>query len=162
MKTFTYNQSFLSNAQKRLKFSFISKFCNKDINLFIRTNDIISYNPLLRGCHEPAIESLIRLLSVEHGDFLLDIGANIGLTSVLTGDNFRRVDCVEPNPLVANILKTNLAINLRSESYQVHTVGLGDKNDKGTLLIPPHNFGGAFILKGNSYHRDLLAPRSQY
>ena len=47
-------------------------------------NDIISHRPTLFGMYEPHIEALITKRP-RRGDFLLDIGANIGMTSALVG-----------------------------------------------------------------------------
>ncbi|MGB1826563.1 MAG: hypothetical protein ACPHLN_08970, partial [Candidatus Puniceispirillaceae bacterium] len=57
----------------------------KDANVYLKPNDIISHRPTLFGMHEPHIEALITEASATHGDFLLDIGANIGMTSALVG-----------------------------------------------------------------------------
>ena len=54
---------------------------------------------------------------------ILDLGANIGLTSALVRKRFKRIDCVEPNELVFNILKTNLALHLAPETYHCHLIG---------------------------------------
>ena len=77
------------------------------------------------------------------------MGANIGQTSSLVGNSFQRVNCVEPNKLVFNILKTNLAINLKTDNYHCHMIGLGQKDETLNLIVPKDNFGGAFIEKNN-------------
>ena len=59
------------------------------------------------------------------------------------------MDCVEPNELVVNILKTNLALNLPDTDFEVHPVGLGCGDDRLTLRVPTDNFGGAHLKKGN-------------
>lgn len=129
----------------------IHKFLiNDKANFFLKPNDIISYRPTLFGYHELLIEKLIDKANAEYSDFFLDLGANIGLTSSLVGNNFKRVDCVEPNELVFNILKTNLAMNLNLPTVQCHMVGLGKKDEKLKLVIPKDNFGGAFISKDNN------------
>jgi len=130
--------------------------------MFLRTNDEISYDPILHGLHEPVVVALLRFLATGRGDFLLDIGANLGLTSVLSGNEFGRVDCVEPNPLLAAVLGTNLALNLRQGQYHIHEVALGDQSSRAELLVPRHNFGGGFILEGNAYDRSLLASKDNF
>ena len=121
----------------------------KDANVYLKPNDIISHRPTLFGMHEPHIEALITEASATHGDFLLDIGANIGMTSALVRRRFARVDCVEPNELVVNILKTTLAMNLSATEHEVHAVGLGKEDGVLTLRVPPDNFGGAYVEDGN-------------
>ena len=120
--------------------------------------------------HEPHIEALITEASETHDDFLLDIGANIGMTSSLVGRRFKRVDCVEPNELVVNILKTNLAMNLSATEHEVHAVGLGKEDGVLTLRVPPDNFGGAYVEDGNpqfdgatlKQHGNAFQDRSQH
>lgn len=131
----------------------------KDANVYLKPNDIISHRPALFGMHEPHIEALITEASATHGDFLLDIGANIGMTSALVGRRFRRVDCVEPNELVVNILKTNLAMNLSATEHEVHAVGLGKEDGVLTLRVPPDNFGGAYVEDGNPQFDGETAAR---
>ena len=121
----------------------------KDANFYLKPNDIISHRPTRFGTHEPHIEALITEASATHCDFLLDIGANIGMTSALVGRRFRRVDCVEPNELVVNILKTNLAMNLSATEHEVHAVDLGKEDGLLTLRVPPDNFGGAYVEDDN-------------
>ena len=131
----------------------------KDANVYLKPNDIISHRPTLFGMHEPHIEALITEASATHGDFLLDIGANIGMTSALVGRRFARVDCVEPNELVVNILKTNLAMNLSATDHEVHAVGLGKADGVLTLRVPPDNFGGAYVEDGNPQFDGETAAR---
>ena len=131
----------------------------KDANVYLKPNDIISHRPTLFGMHEPHIEALITEASATHGDFLLDIGANIGMTSALVGRRFARVDCVEPNELVVNILKTNLAMNLSATEHEVHAVGLGKEDGVLTLRVPPDNFGGAYVEDGNPQFDGETAAR---
>ena len=151
MRSFEYKQTFLEKLWfvygQRLHRLMVSKRAN----YFLRPVDIISHRPTLFGYHEPHIEKLINGFADRFGGFLLDIGANIGLTSCMTGKNFRRVDCVEPNDLIANILETNLAINLPDKPTAVHRVGLGEEDGGAVLKIPFENYGGAFVKDGNTH-----------
>jgi len=52
-------------------------------------------------------------------------------------------------------LKTNLAINLRTDNYHCHMIGLGQKDETLNLIVPKDNFGGAFIEKNN----DILSTK---
>lgn len=131
----------------------------KDANVFLKPNDIISHRPTLFVMHEPHNGALITEASATHGDFLLDIGANIGMNSELLGCQFARVDCVELNELVVNILKTNLAMNLSATEHDVHAVGLGNEDVVLTLRVPPDNFGGAYVEDGNPQFDGETAAR---
>ena len=123
---------------------------NDKANFYLKPNDIISHRPTLFGYHELLIEKLINGSSAEYSDFFLDLGANVGLTSALVGNSFKRIDCVEPNELVFNILKTNLAMNLNSDNYHCHMIGLGKKDETLNLIVPKDNFGGAFVKENNN------------
>ena len=97
--------------KRRFEHSVFRNFTRKSLNIFLRGGDIISEGPLVDGEHEGLLTKFISN-SAENGmsDFLIDIGANIGLTSCKNGNGFQKVYCFEPNPLCVNILKTNLAI----------------------------------------------------
>ena len=131
----------------------------KDANVYLKPNDIISHRLTLFGIHKPHIEARIIEASATHGDFLLDIGVNTGMTSALVGRRFAGVDCVEPNKLVVNILKTNLAMNLSATEHEVHAVGLGKEDGVFTLRVPPDNFGGAYVEDGNLQFAGETAAR---
>ncbi len=161
-KHFRYSQPLRAKIRQRIKDEILPRILDRKINLFLRTNDEITYDPILHGLHEPVVVSLLQFLAAGRGDFLLDIGANVGLTTVLSGNEFGRIDCVEPNRLVAAVLGTNLALNLRTGQYHVHEVGLGDKAGTAELLVPRHNFGGGFILEGNAYDHTLLASKDNF
>lgn len=132
------------------------------IDMYLRTNDEISSDPILHGAHEPVVQSLLQFLAEDYKDFFSDIGANVGLSSVHCGDRFARVDCVEPNQLIAAVLSSNLALNLQRADYHVHKVGLAARSGGAELLVPPHNFGGGFVLEGNDYDLALLAAKDQF
>ena len=125
------------------------KMVSPKANFFLKPTDIISYRPTLFGTHEVHIEALIDHYGADYKDFLIDVGANIGLTSALVGHVFERIDCVEPNPLVANILKTNLALNLAPGCFEIHEIGLGKSAGKAVMKIPLTNFGGGYVEQDN-------------
>ena len=125
------------------------RMINSNANFYLKPNDIISHRPSLFGYHEPHIEKFISNISDGYSDFFLDLGANIGLTSALVGKKFSRVDCVEPNELTFNILKTNLALNLLSNNFECHLFGLGHRDEILNLKVPDNNFGGAYLESEN-------------
>lgn len=136
----------------------------KSPRLFFRARDLISTMPQVSGTHEPAITALIDALAQGGwGDFLFDIGANIGLSSCPGGKRFKAVHMYEPNPLCANILEVNAAIALDAGQYVVHRFGLGDTDKQVPLTIPRDNWGGAFIRdEGNAYDADVLARKDGF
>ena len=136
----------------------------KSLSLFTRGRDIISTGPVLDGVHEPALTSLIRKYAQDgYSDFLIDIGANIGLTSCQNGDSFREVHMYEPNWMCCNILEVKSKIAITSSEFEIHKYGLGKENKTCTLTIPRHNWGGGFIKDaGNSYSDKVLAAKDNF
>jgi FkbM family methyltransferase len=98
-----------------------------------------------------------------YNDFLIDIGANIGLTSCQNGDNFKIVHMYEPNPYCCKILEVNTAISIKSAEYHIHNYGMGPCEMEAELKIPLHNWGGAFIRDAqNSYDDITLASKDLF
>jgi FkbM family methyltransferase len=95
-------------------------------------------------------------------DFLIDVGANIGLTSCKNGNKFKKVYCFEPNPLCVNILKTNLSISLINSVSKIFDFALGDNDGKADLYVPKHNWGGAFLRDGNGYSDNVLGSKDGF
>ena len=136
-----------------------SKITKNSLQLFLRGKDIISVSPQTCGFHEPGLTNLISSIAKNGAsDFLIDIGANIGLTSCQNGNDFKYVFCFEPNPLSCQILRVNAEISLDMSKVQIYEFGLGEADETLKLMIPRHNWGGAFVVSSsNSYSDDLLA-----
>ena len=141
-----------------------SKITKNSLQLFLRGKDIISVSPQTCGFHEPGLTNLISSIAKNGAsDFLIDIGANIGLTSCQNGNDFKRVFCFEPNPLCCQILRVNTEISLDMSKVQIHEFGLGETDETLKLMIPKHNWGGAFVVSSsNSYSDDLLASKDGF
>lgn len=85
------------------------------------------------------------------GMVFVDIGANIGVYSALCGtiQPTARIVAVEPNPLLARRLETNLALN--GLTAELAPVALGNENLEAiTLRIPRENFGRGAVIAGSS------------
>lgn len=129
-------------------------------NYYLKPNDIISHRPSLFGYHEPHLEALFAEVSKTHHDFLLDIGANVGMTAVMVGRPFQAIHCVEPNRIISRILDVNLALADLSQKTTIHEIGLGTQDKTEKLHIPRLNFGGAYIPEGNAYQNaDVMKYR---
>lgn len=146
------------------KHSLFEKITKKSTNLFIRGGDSISIGPQIRGHHEPNLTDFIsNIANIGYGDFLIDIGANIGLTTCQNGYEFKKVYCFEPNPLCYEILKVNVEISLDISKVKIYNYGLGAGNQYLDLMIPKRNWGGAFIAcNENSYSQKILATKDGY
>ncbi|MEE3232641.1 MAG: FkbM family methyltransferase [Candidatus Latescibacterota bacterium] len=134
------------------------------MKVFLRKGDIFSFAPLFEGVHEKPLTNLIEFFSEKNfSDYFIDIGANIGLSSCQNGSAFQKVICFEPNPLCANILRTNLAISLPSEKFIINEFALGEAEGNFELCIPKHNWGGAFIRSDdNAYSEAILASKDNF
>lgn len=148
----------------RFKRKLFLQLTKKSTSLFLRGKDLISYGPLVDGVHELPLTNVIKYYVKEnYSDFLIDVGANIGLTSCQNGEEFRKVVCFEPNPLCVNLLKTNLAISLSKGTFIINEFALGDSEGSFELYIPKHNWGGAFVRsESNSYTDDVLASKDGF
>jgi FkbM family methyltransferase len=137
---------------------------SKGLKVFLRKGDIFSFAPLFEGVHEKPLTNLIEFFSEKNfSDYFIDIGANIGLSSCQNGSAFQKVICFEPNPLCANILRTNLAISLPSEKFIINEFALGEAEGNFELCIPKHNWGGAFIRSDdNAYSEAILASKDNF
>ncbi len=149
------NLEFLGIRKKCVQFESITK---NAANLFVKGGDGISRNPLVFGRYEVDTEELIKAYRTNgYNNFLLDFGANIGLTSCLAGDGFDKIFCFEPNPQVFRILQTNVEITFGIDhEVTLNNFGLGDGNKQLELTIPKNNFGGAYLKEGNTYSTEVL------
>jgi len=139
------------------------KITSRTLNLFLRAGDIISVNPQINGSHEPKLNSLVAAVAKEgYCDFLIDVGANIGLTSCQIGHLFSQIHMFEPNPLCINILEVNSKISLTDNVFTIHQFGLSTENEFTTLTVPKKNWGGGFVMSKNSYGPQILAGKDGY
>jgi len=161
---FIYGENIETSIMKGYRARFFQKFTAGSCQLFLRGKDNISVSPQIFGIHEPVLTRLIDSFSTGgYGDFLLDIGANIGLTSCQNGKGFREVHMFEPNLLCCRILEVNTAITLDSSRFTIHPYGLGDCDKTVKLTVPKHNWGGAFINdSANTYDPETLAAKDSF
>ena len=158
---YTYLYKNLDYMKDHDNFELFKKITEKSSPLFVKGGDIISRNPLVAGYHEIDTEELIRTYR-DNGfsDFLIDIGANIGLTTCFSGKGFSKIFCFEPNPQVFRILQTNVEITFGLDNkIALYNFGLGDSDNELELTIPKNNYGGAYIKQGNTYSYDILLKK---
>jgi FkbM family methyltransferase len=128
--------------------------------LFVRGRDSISLEPLVNGQWDHVLQALFRhAAATGYGDFFIDIGANIGLTSCQCGDLFREVLMFEPNPEIFPILELNTRMLLRACRRRTFNFGLGPAARSTTLNVPEDNFGGAFVHDEHNAYPDTLFAR---
>lgn len=129
-------------------------------SVFLKPDDLISRSALAGKDHDEEVIEALRLLCSKISRKYVDIGANIGLMAVAVGQCSENIVCIEPNPLIANILRTNLA--LRCKNFTVHEFALGAEEGNLELYVPKFNMGGAFIRDSNSYDDGLLAKKDGF
>lgn len=135
----------------RLLRDWLRKLCyrwltSNALPLFSRGCDSNSFTVNVLGIHEVQVCEILKQFSDNgNSDFLIDIGANIGLTSCQSGSHFDFIIMYEPNPLCIGILQTNTAISLPKNSYEINQFGLGKTTGTLSLRIPRNNWGGAYI-----------------
>ncbi len=88
--------------------------------------------------HETALIERIREI-IRPGDTLYDVGANIGLISLLTALHpsgaSARMHCFEPEPRNCAHLRRNLELNGLSERVQAHALALGAEKGEAVLHV---------------------------
>jgi FkbM family methyltransferase len=164
LQSFSYRTTYARYRKNSLKLSAYKRLTKQALPLFFRGGDIISYGPLANGVYEPDIKALIDHLSSNgYGNFLIDIGANIGLSSCQSGAGFQEIHMFEPNPNCLSILKVNTKIALRKHNYVIHEYGLGSQQETLQLFVPYDNWGGGFVKsKSNDYDEALLSSKDGY
>jgi FkbM family methyltransferase len=97
----------------------------------------------VEGEFEPEMVSLFKAL-IQPNNTVLDIGANIGCTSILFGDLARKVYSFEPSPTTHRWLVENVK---RAKLNNVEPINLGLGKEAGTfeLTFAPNNRSGGFV-----------------
>ena len=80
----------------------------------------------------------------EDGGACLDIGANIGMTSLLMSDLFQEVYSFEPAPSTFKILQKNIDAN-KLKNINAFNFGLGDRAFASEIQYSDGNRSGGFI-----------------
>lgn len=107
------------------------------------------------GYEREEIDLFLSLIPADRRGTILDIGANIGTHSLRFSRVFDRVLSFEPNPLVIDRLRRNVALNGAS-NIAVHQVGLSDEKGELELFAPDgSNQGLGTFLTVEQYDRPL-------
>lgn len=86
------------------------------------------------------------------GDTVLDVGANLGLVTVLLGSLVGKQGNVlsfEPNPRIREMLEATIIRN-ELENVTVYACALGGTSESLDLWVPPHNAGEGSLVR---HHR---------
>jgi FkbM family methyltransferase len=158
-----FKKKIISLIKKKIFLKIFGDFYS-NLNIVLPVNDKVLKEYIIDKIYEEDITRLISFLNKnKYNDFLIDIGANFGLTSCQNGNKFKFVHLYEPNRECINLLKINLSLNFLNNNYQIHPYGLGEKNHNTILNIPKYNCGGAFVLdKNNSYNLKILSQKDGF
>lgn len=161
---FAHSKTRREHRKQKWANSLYKRLTKRALPLFLRPTDQISTPAILDGVYEPETKQLLdHLAHIGHNHFLLDIGANIGLSSCQSGQHYNEVHLFEPNPNCLHILHVNARIALRDQPYHIHEYALGTQKETLQLYVPAHNWGGAFIKSAdNEYDDALLAGKDRY
>lgn len=102
-----------------------------------------NYLDHIRGVFEPHMVQLFDAL-VKPSDTVLDIGANIGCTSILFGSRTRQVVSFEPSPTTFGFLKKNLDASGLNNVTALN-LGLGKTAGRFELTFSADNRSGGFV-----------------
>lgn len=136
--------------------------------MFVEVSSTVDRHILSEGLFEKGVIDALRYLISRCGttELMIDIGANIGNHSVALAPLFRRVEAVEPHPVLFRVLEANMLHN-RLAHVSCHNFGLGKSDGTGTLeespdehsisrvaersVLPPETFGLSEEQFGNRY-----------
>lgn len=163
-KKFTYKDSLYRKYLFQFKATLFNLLTVNSLPLFLRGRDVISTDPQVFGHYELRIKKFIDHFAQNgYSDYLIDIGANIGLSSCQSGNLFQEVHRFEPNPDCFNILKVNTRIALTKSSVFLYNFDLGNEADNLTLHVPKGNWGGGFIHdKFNLYTDNQIGSKDGF
>jgi FkbM family methyltransferase len=116
--------------------------------LFINANDMGGPFNLLNGgrYEEENVEALLSFVGED--TVFIDIGANIGLYTLIVGRRVfpnGKIYSFEPNPRLYELLSRNVYVNGLSEIIQCFPLGLSDRNCRATFQYPKGHLGGGHI-----------------
>lgn len=89
----------------------------------------ISSELIMYGTHEQ-LTTTILLQELKKGMVCLDIGSNIGYFALLEHNlvgNSGKIICIEPSPIVFDVLKHNIKLQ-NTSSIEIHNFACGDEN----------------------------------
>lgn len=119
-------------------------------------NEMIGRNVYLSGRFEPTIAAALRSFA-RPGDYLLDVGANIGVVSCEMLHHVPNLTSlsVEPQPEVYALLRENLLpFGDRARSV---CVGMSDQDGDATMRVNHKNLGGSGITNDQPVDADAVS-----
>lgn len=121
------DDDYLPQMRSGLKSSFVNL-----IKTLIKRNDF-----------EPKMVRLFQTL-IKENDIVIDVGANIGCTSILFGELADQVFSFEPSTTTFNLLKKNIKQS-RLENITLFNYALGSRESISAITYSPNNRSGGFV-----------------
>jgi FkbM family methyltransferase len=118
----------------------------KKVNIGNRTFSIRSddnYLSEIGADFEPDMCNFFSLLLHPHFN-VIDVGANIGCTTLFFAGLASSVRSFEPSPTTFKFLKKNVD-DAHLTNVEINNFGLGSKNEELTLTFAPNNRAGGFV-----------------
>jgi FkbM family methyltransferase len=148
---------------ERVKQFVFRRITRPSTGMCLRGRAIISVGRQITGTGEPDITHLVdQIVELGCNEFLIDIGANIGLMACHNGPKFGHVHMYEPNPICVEVLRANCMVMLNSTPHHIHAFALSEADGSETLRIPKHYWVGAFVHRDNAYSYDLLSRKDRF
>lgn len=140
------------------------KFRNSDIKIGDKLYKIYApqediYIDAIGSEFEPEMVCLFRSL-IDKKFHCLDIGANIGLTSILFSELGAQVDSFEPSPTTFTALEKNIK-TAGIKNVHLNNLGLGAKSMESELAYSPDNRSGGFIANQIKAQAGLVHEKIQ-
>lgn len=129
----------------------------KQMKIGDKTYSLASDDEYLRvmgDVFEPHMVDLYHTL-ITPDDVVADIGANIGLTTILFSEIAKHVYSFEPSPSTFDILIKNLARNC-SNNFDAVNIGLGSKKESLKITFSENNRSGGYVSNKIRPQRDHI------
>lgn len=101
----------------------------------INTSELIGWNIFWMGGYEDEVMWVLDHLLKDKG-IAIDIGANIGVWSVVMASKYSKVFCVEPHPEFRSKLTQNIQIN-QLKNVEIIPYAISQSEGEGILFSPP-------------------------
>ena len=114
------------------------------LEMYVDLNDIMGYRTALTGVWDDTALRIIQAFPIKN-TLYIDIGANIGLTSLPIAKLGYETIAFEPNPVALNLITRNIALNSPSNFYLFpFALGSSSENAEITdLFMPKGNLGAS-------------------
>ena len=130
--------NFIFPPSNQNKVKYIMNDYDNDLSLQIDTSSFIEWVTFFKGYYEPDVSNLLSKLLIP-GNIVIDVGANVGIHTVLMAKKVTesgKVFAFEPHPEIADRLENNLNLN-NYKFVKIIEKALSDKESKSNFYIYP-------------------------